>query len=209
MPLPPARWGLVVPVKHLPLAKTRLRPYDDDVRRALALAMACDVVVAAAACPLVVGVLVVTSDADAARALARLGARTAPDDPDDGLNAALEHGAELLRADDADLGVAALAADLPALRPGDLAAALGALGTGRGVVADHLGTGTTLLAAAPGSVLRAGYGPGSFSRHLSGGAVDLPAAAGLRLDVDTPEDLAAALRLGVGPRTAAVAAGLP
>ncbi|MCW2606055.1 MAG: hypothetical protein JWO60_748 [Frankiales bacterium] len=204
------QWGLVVPVKHLALAKTRLRPYDDGVRRELALAMACDVVSAATACPLVVRVLVVTSDDDVAAALARLGAETTPDDPDDGLVPALEHGAELLRAARPDLGVASLAADLPSLRPEQLEQALAQVVAGtRGVVADAPGSGTTLLAAAPGTALRPAYGPGSLARHLASGAVALEAACGLRLDVDTPEDLAAALRLGVGPRTAAVAAGLP
>ena len=203
-------WGVVVPVKHLALAKTRLRPYDDASRRALALAMAEDVVAACTACDLVAAVLVVSSDPDVVAALARLGATTAPDDPDDGLNPALEHGAELLRSRSPGLGVAALAADLPALRPADLAAALGQVAAGtRGVVADAPGTGTTLLAAAPGAPLGAGYGPGSLARHTGGGARRLRAACGLRLDVDTPQDLARALGLGVGPRTAAVAAGLP
>lgn len=199
----------MVPVKHLGLAKTRLRPYGVDVRRALALAMAGDVVAAATACPGVVRVLVVTSDAEAAAELALLGAATAPDDPDDGLNPALEHGAELLRSAQPGLGVAALAADLPSLRPEALAAALAQVGPGRrGVVADAPGSGSTLLAAGPGAELGASYGPGSLARHLDGGAQPLEAACGLRLDVDTPEDLARALQLGVGTRTAAVAAGL-
>ena len=36
------------------------------------------------------------------------------------------------------------------------------------------------------------------------GAVELPGAPGLRLDVDTPADLADAVSLGVGAATAAV-----
>jgi 2-phospho-L-lactate guanylyltransferase len=39
--------------------------------------------------------------------------------------------------------------------------------------------------------------------------VELPGAPGLRLDVDTPEDLAAALLLGLGAATAAVVGRLP
>lgn len=202
----PVRWGVVVPVKRLVLAKTRLRPYDGGVRSALALAMACDVVVAALACPGVEEVLVVTSDPEAASTLTAHGAQVVDDEPDDGLDAALAHGAGLLPA---GLGAAALTADLPALRPADLAAALALVVTGRGVVADAPGTGTTLLAAAPGAPLAPAYGPGSLARHLAAGARPLPAAPGLRLDVDTPEDLARALELGVGTRTAAVAAGLP
>ncbi|MCW2585435.1 MAG: hypothetical protein JWN55_951, partial [Frankiales bacterium] len=76
-------WGVVVPVKRLSLAKTRLAAYGDDRRRALALAFAADVVLAAAT---VAEVLVVTDDEQAGPLLAALGARVVPDDPDAGLN---------------------------------------------------------------------------------------------------------------------------
>ncbi|MCW2665270.1 MAG: hypothetical protein JWN57_232, partial [Frankiales bacterium] len=62
---------------------------------------------------------------------------------------------------------------------------------------------TTLLAAGPGAELAPSYGPGSLDRHLADGATVLAAAEGLRLDVDTPEDLQRALVLGVGAHTAA------
>jgi 2-phospho-L-lactate guanylyltransferase len=194
-------WGVVVPVKRLALAKSRLGSYGDERRQALALAFAADVVLAAA---MVARVLVVTDDPQAAAVLGALGAQVVPDDPDAGLNPALEHGAELLRAADPDLGVATLSADLPALRAPDLQAALRRVGPGqRGFVVDHSGSGTTLLAAGPGSALHPSYGPGSRTAHLASGAVELIAAESLRLDVDTPADLAAAVALGVGPHTAA------
>jgi 2-phospho-L-lactate/phosphoenolpyruvate guanylyltransferase len=203
-------WGLVVPVKRLALAKTRLGAYGDAARRELALAFACDVVAAALRCPAVVRVLVVTDDERAARELALLGADTAPDDPDAGLNPALAHGADLLREADASLGVATLSADLPALRPADLQAALTAVPEGgRGFVADVTGAGTTLLAAAAPAPLGPAYGPGSAQRHRDSGAVPLPGGASLRRDVDVPADLAEAAALGLGARTAAVLAGLP
>jgi 2-phospho-L-lactate guanylyltransferase len=72
-------------------------------------------------------------------------------------------------------------------------------------VVDSAGTGTTLLAAAPGIALAPEYGLSSRATHLRSGAVELPGAPGLRLDVDTPDDLAEALRLGVGEATATVA----
>ena len=201
-----ASWGIVVPVKRLDLAKTRLASYGEGPRRALALAFAADVVLAAVQ---VAEVLVVTDDDEAAEALLALGARVVADDPNDGLNPALEHGAELLRAGNRLLGVATLSADLPALRPLDLADALAQVAAGqRGFVPDHEGTGTTLLAAGPGVLLQAAFGPGSRAGHLASGARELLAAPGLRRDVDTPDDLAAALQLGVGPHTAAAAVGL-
>jgi 2-phospho-L-lactate guanylyltransferase len=201
-------WALVVPVKHLHLAKSRLdRAFSPAARADLALAFAVDVVSTALAVPLVTAVLVVTDDERAAEELVAVGAHVVHDQPDDGLNPALTHGATLLRRDDARCGVAALSADLPALRADDLAAALAAA-TGRGFVADATGTGTTLLAAAAGHELLPAYGARSRDRHLASGAVELPGAPGLRRDVDTPEDLAEALRLGVGPRTAAALAAL-
>jgi 2-phospho-L-lactate guanylyltransferase len=193
---------VVVPVKRLSLAKSRLSAYGDDRRQALALAFASDVVVAAVE---VARVLVVTDDAEATPVLAALGAQVVRDDPDAGLNPALAHGAELLRAADPSIGVATLSADLPALLTADLAAALAQVPAGaRGFVADLAGSGTTLLAAGAGAELAPAYGPGSRERHGISGAVELVAAESLRRDVDTPADLEAAVVLGVGPHTARV-----
>jgi 2-phospho-L-lactate guanylyltransferase len=201
-----ASWGVVVPVKHLSVAKSRLASYGDDRRQALALAFAADVVLAALD---VAQVLVVTDDEKVAPVLAALGAWVVADDPDAGLNPALVHGAELLRSRHPALGVATLSADLPALRSEDLAAALALVPMGgRGFVADVAGTGTTLLAADSGTVLLPAYGPGSRAGHLASGAVELAAAPGLRRDVDTPEDLVAAAALGLGPHTAVAVQGL-
>ena len=207
---PTVAWGVVVPVKRLDVAKSRLAAYGQAARRELALAFAADVVAAALACDVVAQVLVVTDDAAAAQLLAGLGARVAPDDPDAGLNPALAHGAELLRAVDSGLGVVTVSSDLPALRPEDLAQVLAQVPRGgRAFVADSSGTGTTLLAAAPPSALLPSYGPGSGARHRASGAVELPGPAGLRRDVDTPQDLEEAVGLGIGARTAAVVTGLP
>lgn len=201
-----AAWGLVVPVKLLSRAKTRLAPYGEPARAELALAFADDVVTAALGCPAVARVLVVTDDVRAAEVLARPGLSVVPDVAG-GLNPALAHGAAVLRAADPGLGVASLCSDLPALRAEELSAALAAV-RGRGFVPDADGVGTTLLAAAAGSELLPAYGPDSRRRHLASGAVELAAAPGLRRDVDTPADLEEALRLGVGPRTEAVVAAL-
>lgn len=204
-----AAWGVVVPVKRLSVAKSRLAAYGDEGRRRLALAFAEDVVAAALACPLVAQVLVVTDDREAADVLTALGATVTPDDPDDGLNPALAHGAELLRTARPDLGVVTVSSDLPALRPVDLAAVLGAVTRGsRGFVADAAGEGTTLLAAAAPAPLAPDYGGRSASRHRASGARQLEGTPALRRDVDTPADLRLALGLGVGARTAAVAGEL-
>jgi 2-phospho-L-lactate guanylyltransferase len=210
------QWTLVVPLKPLARAKSRLSDTAaDGVRPGLALAFAQDTVAAALAATAVGGVVVVTDDPLAARELTALGARTVPEDTRngsrDGLNAALRHGAAVVRAIRPQSPVAALNADLPALRPGELTRVLNAAAEfPRSFLPDAAGTGTTLLAAAPGHDLSPVFGPESRLRHRRSGAVELALTAvdSVRQDVDTGDDLRAALGLGVGPRTAAAAARL-
>jgi 2-phospho-L-lactate guanylyltransferase len=201
-----AGWAVVLPVKGLGTAKSRLRGALTGVpHERLALALAQDTVAAAVACEAVATVVVVTDDPTAATALRAVGARVVPDRPDAGLNAALTHGAQL--AAGATRPVAALTADLPALRPAELAGALRAAAAsgGRAYVADAAGTGTTLLAAAAGVPLDPRFGPGSAAAHTRSGARPLPdAGPTLRRDVDTMRDLAAAAALGLGAYTSAV-----
>ncbi|MCS0636610.1 2-phospho-L-lactate guanylyltransferase [Streptomyces sp. LP05-1] len=206
-PGPAGPWSLVVPLKPLALAKSRLAgagPGAPD-RPGLALAFALDTVAAALACPAVRDVVVVTDDPAAAGPLAALGARTVADRPAAGLNAALAHGAAAVRARRPDAPVATLNADLPALRPAELFRVLGAAGQfPRAFLADAADIGTTLLTAAPGVELRPAFGGASRLRHLSSGAVEIGISGvdSVRRDVDTGDDLRAALALGVGPRTA-------
>ncbi|MGN9808412.1 2-phospho-L-lactate guanylyltransferase [Micromonospora sp. BQ11] len=205
---PEPSWTVVVPVKRLAAAKSRLRgalpavPHEE-----LALALATDTVRAVRACPAVAGVLVVTDDPRVAAAVGLVGARVLADTPDTGLNAAFRHGASA-----AGGWVAGLTADLPALRPAELAEALRAAGSGpegvRRYVADAPGTGTVLLAAPPGVPLDPRFGADSAAAHAASGAVALTGDwPSLRRDVDTADDLTAAARLGLGPRTAALASG--
>ncbi len=193
------RWTVLVPVKDLGSAKSRLRgalpavPHQD-----LVLALVLDTLAAALACPAVAAVLVVSADEAVAAAARGAGAKVLPD-PTTGLNPALDHAAAAAGGGP----LAALAGDLPALRGTDLTATLAAA-TVRGYVPDRAGTGTTLLAAPAGVPLAPHFGPGSARAHARSGAVALPAGASLRLDVDTPADLAAAARLGLGARTGAL-----
>ncbi|WP_069464205.1 2-phospho-L-lactate guanylyltransferase [Actinacidiphila rubida] len=202
-------WSLVVPLKPLALAKSRLADAAGAARPALALAFALDTVAAALACPLVADVTVVTDDTTAGARLAELGAFVVADVPAAGLNAALRYGAQRVRERGA-AGVAALNGDLPALRPAELSLVLAAAAEApeRAFLADAAGVGTTLLAAGPGTELAPGFGGASRARHLASGAceITLSGVPSVRRDVDTPDDLRAALALGVGPRTAATCA---
>ncbi|KPC83800.1 2-phospho-L-lactate guanylyltransferase [Streptomyces sp. NRRL S-4] len=207
---PTGPWSLVVPLKPLAGAKSRLGPaVGGDLRPRLALAFAQDTVSAALACRMVRDVVVVTDDAVAAAALAVLGARAVADTPAAGLNAALEHGARSVRARRGDAALAVLNADLPALRPDELARVLEfSAEFPRAFVSDAQGIGTTFLSAAPGVELRPAFGGTSRARHLASGAVEvaLPGLGSVRRDVDTGGDLEAALALGVGRFTAGLTA---
>ncbi|WP_406442121.1 2-phospho-L-lactate guanylyltransferase [Streptomyces sp. NBC_01613] len=203
------QWTLVIPLKPLARAKSRLSDTAaDGLRPGLALAFAQDTVAAALACPAVRDVAVVTDDALAGRELAALGARIVADEPGGGLNAALEHGAAAVRTARPESPVAALNADLPALRPLELRRVLDAAAEfPRAFLADAAAIGTTLLAATPSHELLPAFGPDSRARHRASGAMELSldAVDSVRQDVDTGNDLRAALALGVGPRTAAMA----
>ncbi|MDH6624077.1 2-phospho-L-lactate guanylyltransferase [Streptomyces sp. LBL] len=206
------QWTLVVPVKPLERAKSRLSDTAaDGLRPGLALAFAQDTVAAALACPAVKDVAVVTGDPWAGRELAELGAHIVSDEPQGGLNAALAHAVAVVRATRPESAVAALNADLPALRPLELARVLdAAVEFPRAFLPDVAAIGTTLLAARKGTELQPAFGTDSRARHRASGAVELvlDAVDSVRQDVDTGADLRAALALGVGPRTAAQAARL-
>ena len=195
-------WSVVIPVKRLDEAKTRLQPGTDVAE--LAFAFALDTVAAAMACAVAQRVIVVTSDARVAAAVRDLGA-VVVEDPGVGLNAAVAAGVGVLNDDP----VAVLTGDLPAVRPADLEKALLlARGTELAMVADRDGSGTTLLTARSSGSLHPHFGVFSRARHERGGHVvlEVDESSPLRRDVDTADDLASALLLGVGCATAAVIA---
>lgn len=203
-------WTIIIPVKRLAAGKSRLRAAagpalaDDD----LVLAIAADTVAAVRDTDAVASVLVVTDDPRVGAVGRDLGCRVLGEPAGAGLNAAIAHG-EHLAGTGGHRG--ALLADLAALRPADLAAALEAAATlsppRRSFVTDHTGTGTTLLLAPPGIGLAPRFGGGSAAAHAESGAYPLPGTwPSLRLDVDTPDDLGQAAALGLGARTGATLA---
>lgn len=205
------RYGVIVPVKPPAVAKSRLLGLGDDVRRALAAAFAADTVDSAHRCELVDRVLVMTDDHVLAAELATAGADVLPDGAGYDLNAALvQAAAELLRRHPG-LRIAALCADLPALRPDDLDRVLDAAPADRmGFVADADDVGTTLVTAPDLDTFRPRFGLDSRELHLDAGAQEilLDDIASLRRDVDTPADLAEVLRHGIGVRSRRIASDL-
>jgi 2-phospho-L-lactate guanylyltransferase len=202
-------YDVVVPVKHLDRAKTRLAEVGDGLRRELVLAFLLDTVDAVAASPLVARIVVVSDDPVVAREVdSAFGGRVAvvSDPTPTGLNPALRRGVASLGSGDG--GVLALCADLPAVT-GDVVTQLLEVAPqwGAGFVADREGAGTTAYVVADRSQFAPRFGPGSRAAHLHQGAVDLTERVSplLRCDVDTPGDLVR-LRGELAPRTRAVLA---
>ena len=198
--MPVSRHVLLVPVKPPAVGKSRLHGVAD--RRALAEAFALDTVAACLDADLVGRVLVVTDDAEFSAHLSALGASAIPDGVTDDLNGTLRQAAAEARRRWPDLTPAALCGDLPALRPAELDDVLGREAAGPWFVPDAAGVGTTLYAAAY-DAFDPHFGPGSRQAHVDTGAHEVAdAPASVRRDVDDADDLADAIRLGVGPRTA-------
>jgi 2-phospho-L-lactate guanylyltransferase len=206
--------GLIVAVKRLTAAKTRLAPiFSASTRERVVLAMLVDTLTAASRVSSVRRITVVTPDDVAAAAATELGAEVLSDPTPDGhldpLNNAIAAAERAVSQSVANIVV--LQGDLPALQTQELAEAIAAARRyERSFVADRLGTGTAALCAF-GTALAPRFGPDSSAQHRDSGAIELTGAwPGLRCDIDTPDDLAVARRLGMGPATTrAVAVSAP
>lgn len=198
--------ALIIAVKRLAAAKTRLAPvFSAPTRETVVLAMLVDTLAAARRVAALGSITVITPDEAAAAAAAELGAHVLSDptpegDPDP-LNNAIKTAERAVA--DSFANVVVLQGDLPALQTQELAEAIAtARHYRRSFVADRLATGTAALCAF-GTALNPQFGSDSCARHRSSGAIELTGAwPGLRCDVDTPADLVAARRLGVGAATA-------
>ncbi|MET3960560.1 2-phospho-L-lactate guanylyltransferase [Marmoricola sp. OAE513] len=199
------RYALLIPVKDGSGAKSRLGVGSAAVRARLMAAFARDAITAAAACDLV-SVHVVGDAGGLTELLAGVDCQIVPDEGEGDLNRALVRAAARVAAPGA--GIAVMLADLPCLRTDDVRS-LFASAVGRCFVPDASGTGTTFLLAPAGTELDPHFGVGSAQAHAGTGAAAVALDhVSLRLDVDTTEDLTAALQFGVGARTAEVAASL-
>ncbi|OBH80875.1 2-phospho-L-lactate guanylyltransferase [Mycobacterium scrofulaceum] len=198
--------ALIVAVKRLAAAKTRLAPvFSARTRESVVLAMLIDTLTAAGRVAALGSITVVTPDEAAAAAATELGAEVLADPTPEGHGDPLNNA--IATAERAVGGffpnIVVLQGDLPALQTQELAEAIAAARQHRrSFVADRLATGTAALFAF-GAELDPRFGADSSARHRRSGAIELTGAwPGLRCDVDTPDDLAAARRLGVGAATA-------
>jgi 2-phospho-L-lactate guanylyltransferase len=175
-----------------------------------------DVFSACAGAPGLAGLLVVTSDPEVAAQARRLaGAEVIADhDPPRGMNGAVARGLDW--AEEAGAGAAlVLTADLPLIRPDDVAAVLAAARPGPSavLVPSHDGTGTNAMLLRPPRAIAPRLGPRSLARHLAqaarrGVAVERLERPRVALDIDTPRDLAALIARGEDCATTAACARL-
>lgn len=204
--------GLIIAVKRLAAAKTRLGPvFSTRTRENVVLAMLVDTLTAAAPVSALRSITVITPDEAAAAAAAEFGAEILADPTPDGhgdpLNNAIAAAEHAIAGSFSNIVV--LQGDLPALQTQELSEAIAAARHHqRSFVADRLGSGTAALCTF-GTALNPQFGPDSSAQHRRSGAIELTGPwPGLRCDVDTPADLAAALRLGIGAATTRVVAHL-
>ena len=206
----------VLPVKSFGLAKQRLgEAVGAADRRALARAMAGDVLEALGRVHGLEGVIVVSAEFSGAEGAGI----EVVHDPDEvgqsaaalrGIRAAVKRGAER---------VLLVPGDCPALEPSEVSELLAEPGAGVVIVPDRHGAGTNALLISPPDAVEPAFGPGSFARHAAlahatGARVRIGRLPSLGLDVDTPGDLAAlrvalAARAGGAPRTRALLDGIP
>lgn len=204
-------WGIVVPVKGGPGAKSRLH---SPARGAIATAVALDTIATAVTTVGATRVLVVTGDRGLEREVRTIAPVAIVDDPGTGLDAAAlagvsslvgVAGAGVVGAGAPVTGVAVLLGDHPCLTERELRVALEVSGRHtRAFVPDAHGTGTAMVTTTRPGEFASAFGAGSAARHQAVGMVRLDLELpGLRLDVDDLDDLDAARGLGIGPRTRA------
>jgi 2-phospho-L-lactate guanylyltransferase len=213
------RTAAILPVKSFGRAKQRLGAgVPDPLRLALARAMVADVLDALAATEGLELTVVVTREAEAARAATAGGAKVIEDRSEAGQSAAAALGVADAQAAGFER-VLLVPGDCPALDPAELDPLLrehGRDGPEVAILPDRHGTGTNGLLLAPPRAIEPSFGTGSCARHQelardAGVACRLVALRSLSLDVDTVEDLAALREAltglsGAAPRTRAVLA---
>ena len=190
------RW-VIVPVKRLTAAKSRLQPVlSARKRRLLARALLDHTLKVLCGLKGIEGIMVVSKDRAVLAAARKFGALSVFEGKCDGLNRALARAAaEAVRRGAKAMLV--LPADLPLLRAQDLRQAMRMANLPPFVVIapDRAERGTNLLYMAPPGVVRFSFGERSFRRHLqsarrAGVEAAICRRLGLAHDVDRPEDLA-------------------
>jgi 2-phospho-L-lactate/phosphoenolpyruvate guanylyltransferase len=200
----------VVPVKETSAAKQRLScVLPAETRRALALAMLEDVLDALTAAQGLAGLLLVTEDEAAAQLGNTYGATSTQAGARDGHTGAVTAAARSLAARGA--AMLTVPGDIPLVRPTEIEHVITAHHRAPGFTIvparDELGSNAILMAPADAVPLR--FGENSFFPHLAaarayGLSPNVVPLAGIGLDIDAPDDLAAFLKVPSRTRARAV-----
>lgn len=197
-------WTVIVPVKPLGEAKSRLRA-EQPGADAWARAFLSDVLAAVSAVERISTTIVATSDAEVSSIAQGWGALVIDDSDAPGINGAVSHAAQYAPADS---GIAVVVSDLPLLTPQALARVLAYADQHRtSFLADLEGTGTTMWMTHDRGDLPPHFGSGSRAAHTAAGAHDIvlehddPALLPARSDIDTLTDLQRAGDNLLGPAT--------
>jgi 2-phospho-L-lactate guanylyltransferase len=195
----PPRAAIVLPVKDYARAKHRLSAvFAGDQRRALMKAMLADVLAALDRVRAPHTLLLVTAEPQAIEAAARIGAEVVAEASEPGHSRAAARGVAVCVARGVER-VLLIPGDCPLLDPASVDGLLArppARGGSVGLVTDRAGEGTNALLLEPPDAIVPAFGPGSHERHRTAArtngipfeVLDIPS---LRLDVDTPSDVAA------------------
>jgi 2-phospho-L-lactate guanylyltransferase len=201
----------VVPIKRTGEAKQRLaEALPPELRARLALAMAEDVLAALAAAPGLAGILVVTVDDNAIALARRLGARVIADGATDGQTGAVGAAAALLGRE-ARKAMLAIPGDVPLITPDEVQTLVAAHQRDEDFVIApaHDGRGSNAILCAPPGRVPLAFGNDSFLPHLetarrAGVEPRVVRLAGIGLDIDNPQDLAAFLKVATRGHARAV-----
>ncbi|MBN2086075.1 MAG: 2-phospho-L-lactate guanylyltransferase [Anaerolineales bacterium] len=198
---------VIVPVKRLSAAKSRLAPILTlRQRRELVCSLLAHSLIQLNGINGIRGIIVVGRDRAVRRIAAPLGALFIAEKPHDGLNRALARAAREAVRCGAD-AVMVLPADLPRLRKSDIVAVLRHAGKPpfMGISPDRLKRGTNLLLLTPPGLIRFSFGERSYRRHITaarraGARVREYRLASLADDLDFPEDVVRLCDEGKIPR---------
>jgi 2-phospho-L-lactate/phosphoenolpyruvate guanylyltransferase len=187
---------VVIPVKPLNRAKTRLAPVLSPAeRQQLAETMLRHVLGVVSAVPQLMGTLVISRDNKALSIARGYGARTVQESGAPELNAALRRATTVIMQFGGE-AILVLPADLPLIQTADVQAilALGKQTPSMVIATDHATDGTNALFLRPPDLVQYGYGPGSFHRHMEqstalGIQPKIYQSERLSLDIDVPDDL--------------------
>jgi len=200
----------VVPVKRLGVAKSRLSPaFSPQVRWGLAYAMLEDVLAALTQVPGLAGIIVATADDDAGRLARRHGADIFAEAVEQGHTQTVVAAGEWLVREGRG-GMLTMPGDIPAVTAAEIIHLLGSHGQAPAfsIVPAHDRRGSNAIVMTPPLSIPLSFGNDSFAPHLAAARrckiePNIVEAAGIALDIDSPDDVAKLLAWPVPTRAAA------